>query len=59
MERRADILYVEHVIKPLEELIHRIESTEELSSEGLERLNQLLVEKYIALEKISKEVNLH
>ncbi|MCI9233164.1 MAG: hypothetical protein HFH08_01040 [Bacilli bacterium] len=55
MKEQIDILYVKNVIKPLEELIHKIELSDEFSRKDLEILNQLLLEKYLILENILQE----
>ena len=55
MEKQADILYVKNVIKPLEELIRKMEVSNKFSKNDIELLNQLLTEKYIILEHILQE----
>ncbi|MCI8545298.1 MAG: hypothetical protein HFH09_03605 [Bacilli bacterium] len=55
MKKQIDILYVKKVIKPLEEVIHKVEVSDEFSQRDLETLNQLLLEKYLILEHILQE----
>lgn len=55
MKMQTDILYVKSIIKPLEELIIRIELSSDFSKQDVELLNQLLTEKYIVLEHILQE----
>lgn len=55
MKKQTDILYVKKVIRPLEELIAKIEVSDEFSQQDLEILNQLLLEKYLILEHILQE----
>lgn len=55
MKKQIDILYVKNVIKPLEELIYKIESSKEFSQKDLKILNKLLLEKYLILENILQE----
>lgn len=55
MERPTDILYVKNIIKPLEDLIKRMELSNDFSKKDVEVLNQLLAEKYIVLEHILQE----
>ncbi len=55
MKKQIDILYVKKVIKPLEEVIHKVEVSDEFSQQDLEVLNQLLLEKYLILEHILQE----
>lgn len=55
MKKQIDILYVKKVIKPLEEVIHKVEASDEFSQRDLETLNQLLLEKYLILEHILQE----
>ncbi len=55
MKKQIDILYVKKVIKPLEEIIRKVEVSDEFSQQDLEILNQLLLEKYLIVEHILQE----
>lgn len=55
MKKPIDILYVKNVIKPLEDLIYKIEISNAFSKKELKILNKLLLEKYLILENILQE----
>lgn len=55
MKKQIDILYVKKVIKPLEDVIRKVEVSDDFSQQDLEILNQLLLEKYLILEHILQE----
>ncbi len=55
MKEETDVLYVKNVIEPLEELIQKIQISNEYSKEEVEKLDKLLLEKYLILENILQE----
>lgn len=55
MKESTDVLYVKNVIEPLEALIQKIQLSNEYSHEEVEKLNKLLLEKYLILENILQE----
>lgn len=57
MYNDTDFLYVKNVIEPLEQLIRRIQRSNEVSVDEVKELNRLLYEKYLVLEQILTEMN--
>lgn len=55
MKEETDVLYVKNVIEPLERLIQKIQISNEYSHEEVEKLDKLLLEKYLILENILQE----
>ena len=54
-EKETDLLYVKNVIAPLENMIKKLQVSENVSREDIKELDKILLEKYLTLEKIIEE----
>ena len=54
-ERKTDFLYTKNVIEPLECLIRKVATFDDISLEERKKLDKLLLEKYVKLVQILQE----
>lgn len=57
----SDLLYVIYILEPLEEVIKRVQVANRVSQDELEKLDRLLLKKYLMLEEKlqDKLINYH